>query len=117
MGFGIMGIVNLPYWGWMIGAFFLGFISSGESVPYGFILQSETPKQIMGRVSAVATSLQTFSMLIAPAVGSLLAKWLGVSLVLMGAGGATCLLGALVLIFIVRRINIQKDIHEKQFQA
>ncbi|QYF84857.1 hypothetical protein [Peribacillus frigoritolerans] len=50
-----MGIVNLPYWGWMIGAFFLGFISSGESVPYGFILQSETPKQIMGRVSAVTT--------------------------------------------------------------
>ncbi|MGE7186212.1 MFS transporter [Peribacillus sp. NPDC006672] len=117
MGFGIMGIVNLPYWGWMIGAFFLGFISSGESVPYGFILQSETPKQIMGRVSAVATSLQTFSMLIAPAAGSLLAKWLGVSIVLMGAGGATCLLGALVLIFIVRRINVQKDIKEKQFQA
>ncbi|WP_336866786.1 hypothetical protein [Peribacillus frigoritolerans] len=82
-----MGIVNLPYWGWMIGAFFLGFISSGESVPYGFILQSETPKQIMGRVSAVTTSLQTFSMLIAPAVGSLLAKWLGVSIVLMGPGG------------------------------
>ncbi|ECO1678101.1 hypothetical protein B8W99_28205 [Peribacillus simplex] len=59
MVLGIMGIVNLPYWGWMIRAFFLGFISSGESVPYGFILQSETPKQIMGRVSAV-THLYNF---------------------------------------------------------
>ncbi|MET3321071.1 UNVERIFIED_ORG: MFS family permease [Peribacillus simplex] len=117
MGLGSMEIVNLPALAWVIGAFFLGFMGSGESVPYGFILQSETPKQMMGRVSAAATSLQTFSMLIAPAVGSLLAKWLGVSFVLIGAGGATCLLGAIVLIFIVRRINVQKDMQEKQFQA
>ncbi|MGE7766974.1 hypothetical protein [Peribacillus sp. NPDC096540] len=42
---------------------------------------------MMGRVSAATTSLQTFSMLIAPAVGSLLAKWLGVSFVLMSRWG------------------------------
>ena len=117
MGLGSMGIVNLPQLGWVIGAFFLGFMGSGQSAPYGFVLQSETPKQMMGRVSAAATSLQTFSMLIAPAVGSLLAKWLGASIVLIGAGGATCLLGTIVLIFIVRRINVRNDMQEKHFQA
>ncbi|WP_340372859.1 MFS transporter [Peribacillus sp. FSL E2-0218] len=117
MGLGGMEIVQLPVLAWVIGAFFLGFMGSGESVPYGFILQSETPKQMMGRVSAASTSVQTFSMLIAPALGSLLAKWLGVSFVLMGAGGATCLLGAFVLIFIVRRISVQKEIREERFQA
>ncbi|WP_243521923.1 MFS transporter [Bacillus pseudomycoides] len=117
MGLGSMGIVNLPQLGWVIGVFSLGFMGSGQSAPYGFILQSETPKQMMGRVSAAATSLQTFSMLIAPAMGSLLAKWLGVSIVLIGAGGATCLLGTIVLIFIVRKINVRNDIQEKHFQA
>ncbi|WP_313431077.1 MFS transporter [Siminovitchia terrae] len=112
IGLGSIGIVNLPQFGWVIGAFFLGFMSSGESAPYGFVLQSETPKHMMGRVSAVATSLQTFSMLIAPAAGSLLAKWIGVSIVLIGAGGATCLLGTIVLIFIARN-----DVQEKHFQA
>lgn len=112
IGLGSIGIVNLPQVGWVIGAFFLGFMSSGESAPYGFVLQSETPKHMMGRVSAVATSLQTFSMLIAPAAGSLLAKWIGVSIVLIGAGGATCLLGTIVLIFIARN-----DVQEKHFQA
>ena len=117
MGLGGMEIVTLPTLAWMISAFLLGFLGSGESVPYGFVLQSKTPKQMMGRVSAAATALQNFSMLIAPALGSLLAQWLGVSFVLLGAGGATCLLGAIVLIFITRRNNVYKEIPNKQYQA
>lgn len=117
MGLGSMNVIELPPVGWMLGAFFLGLLGSGESVPYGFILQSETPKEMMGRVSAVATSLQTFSMLIAPTAGALLAKWLGVSVVLAGAGSATCLLGIIILLFIVKRMNIQKAATEKQVQA
>ena len=117
MGLGSMNVITLPHIGWLVGAFLLGFLGSGESVPYGFILQSETPKEMMGRVSAVATSLQTFSMLIAPTAGALLAKWIGVSAVLAGAGSATCLLGLVILLFIVRRIGKQKELEEKQIQV
>ncbi|WP_285768435.1 MFS transporter [Peribacillus sp. SI8-4] len=117
MALGSMEIIQLPRSAWVIGAFFLGFMGSGESVPYGYILQTETPKQLMGRVSAASTSLQTLSMLIAPALGSLLAKWIGISFVLLGAGGATCLLGTFILIFIVGKFTALNDIHEKRFQA
>ena len=117
MGLGSMNVITLPHIGWLVGAFLLGFLGSGESVPYGFILQSETPKEMMGRVSAVATSLQTFSMLIAPTVGALLAKSIGVSAVLAGAGSATCLLGLVILLVIVRRIGNQKESGEKQIQV
>ena len=117
MGLGSMNVLHLPHAGWLIGAFLLGVLGSGESVPYGFILQSETPKEMMGRVSAVATSLQTFSMLIAPTAGAILAKWLGVSAVLAGAGSATCVLGLVILLFIVKRISIQKETEEKQLQV
>lgn len=117
MGLGSMNVITLPHVGWLAGAFLLGLLGSGESVPYGFILQSETPKEMMGRVSAAATSIQTFSMLIAPTAGALLAKWLGVSTVLAGAGSATCLLGIIILLFVANRVNIQKNNGEKHYQV
>jgi MFS family permease len=117
MGLGSMGIIGFPPLAWGFAAFLLGFMASGESAPYGYILQSETPKQMMGRVSAAAASLQTFSMLMAPAAGSLLAKWLGVSHVLVGAGGATCFMAAFALLVVARKVNIQKDSQKKYLQS
>jgi MFS family permease len=105
IGFGSMGILNLPLFMWVVGAFLLGLLGSGEAVPYGYVLQSETPKQMMGRVSAAAMSLQTFSMLIAPAAGALLAKMASVAVVMIGAGTATCLLGGFVLLLLFRKIR------------
>lgn len=97
IGLGAKGIFELPKLGWMAGAFFLGILASAEGVPYGYVLQSETPKEIMGRVSAAAMSLQTFSMLVAPAAGAFLARLAGVSVVLIGAGIATFFLGSIAL--------------------
>lgn len=97
MGLGAKGIFELPKIGWMAGAFLIGILGSAEGVPYGYVLQSQTPKQMMGRVSAAAMSLQTFSMLVAPAAGALLAKLVGVPTVLIGAGIATFILGSIAL--------------------
>ncbi|KOP81897.1 MFS transporter [Cytobacillus solani] len=105
IGFGSMGILDLPLFMWVGGAFLLGLLGSGEAVPYGYVLQSETPKQMMGRVSAAAMSIQTFSMLIAPAVGALLAKLASVAAVMIGAGISTCLLGSFVLLFLLKKIR------------
>lgn len=98
IGTGVMGLFQLPKFLWIALAFALGILASAEGVPYGYVLQSETPKKLMGRVSSAATSLQTFSMLVAPATGALLAKLVGVSSVLIGAGIATFLLGATAIV-------------------
>jgi len=103
IGIGVLGIFELPKLLWMAGAFLLGLLASAEGVPYGYVLQSETPKNIMGRVSSAAASLQTFSMLVAPAAGALLAKSIGVSGVLIGAGIATFFLGTIALAFHLRK--------------
>lgn len=97
MGLGAKGVFELPKIGWMAGAFLIGVLGSAEGVPYGYVLQSQTPKQMMGRVSAAAMSLQTFSMLVAPAAGALLANLVGVPIVLIGAGIATFILGSIAL--------------------
>ncbi|MEN8699248.1 MFS transporter [Bacillus infantis] len=105
VGLGSFGILNFPQIVWLAGAFLLGFFGAGEAVPYGYVLQSETPQNMMGRVSAAAMGLQTFSMLIAPAAGALLAKLWGVSYVMAGAGSATCLMGAIVLLYVLRKLK------------
>ncbi|KON89287.1 macrolide transporter [Sporosarcina globispora] len=117
VGLGGLGFLEFPPLIWIIGACILGILGAGESVPYGYILQSETPKQMMGRVSAAAMSLQTFSMLIAPAAGALLAKSLGAPLVMIGAGMATTLLGLTMLMVIWKKSRSFKSISEKQLDG
>ncbi|WP_316568346.1 MFS transporter [Neobacillus sp. YIM B06451] len=98
IGLGGHRVFTLADWGWMIGAFMLGVLGASQSVPYGYVLQSETPSQLMARVSAAASALQTFSMLVAPAAGALLAKLISVPNVMLLAGTATTLLGACILV-------------------
>ncbi|MBT2680906.1 MFS transporter [Bacillus sp. ISL-35] len=112
IGVGVYGVFELPKILWMAGAFLLGILAAAEGVPYGYVLQSETPKNIMGRVSSAAASLQTFSMLVAPAAGAMLAKWIGVSGVLAGAGIATFFLGTIAL-----AINLRKNVEAKSIGA
>lgn len=111
IGFGAQGVFELPKVGWMAGAFLLGVLGSAQGVPYGYVLQSETPKQMIGRVSASAMSLQTFSMLVAPAAGALLAKFIGVPVVLIGAGIATFFLGAIALSIRISHESKKESIH------
>ena len=114
VGLGGLGLLNFPPLVWIIGACLLGLLGAGESVPYGYVLQSETPKQMMGRVSAAAMSLQTFSMLIAPAAGALFAKQLGASFVMIGAGLATTLLGSTMMMVIWKKSGSLQPISRKQ---
>lgn len=116
VGLGGLGILDFSPLIWIIGAGLLGLFAAGESVPYGYVLQSETPKHMIGRVSA-AMSIQTFSMLIAPIAGAMLAKFLGVSYVMLGAGMATTLLGGFMLLTIVKRGYSSKPIQGNQMDA
>lgn len=115
IGLGAMELFELPKVLWMAGAFLMGILGSLEGVPFGYVLQSETPKEMMGRVSAAAMSLQTFSMLVAPAAGAALAKWIGVSGVLMGAGTATFFLGTFALLIRLRQANEKTEL--KSFEG
>ncbi|WP_059169966.1 MFS transporter [Bacillus sp. FJAT-27445] len=98
IGLGGLKVFTLADLGWMFGAFLLGVLGASQSVPYGYVLQSETPGHLMARVSAAASSIQTFSMLFAPAAGAMLSKAIGVPNVLLCAGAATTLLGMGVLV-------------------
>ncbi|WP_174733740.1 MFS transporter [Mesobacillus harenae] len=116
LGLGCLGIFNLPRSGWLAGGFIIGILGSAQSIPYGYVLQAQTPKHMMARVSSTAMALQTFSMLIAPAAGALLAKWMGISIVMMGAGIATTLLGLYMIIFIVKALSSTSKLERNSVQ-
>ncbi len=117
IGLGGLEVLNFAPWVWVFGALFLGILGAAGAVPYGYILQLETPEHMMARVSSAATSLQTFSMLIAPAAGALLAKWAGVSYVMLGAGFATSLLGVSILLFISNKRQLNEQMEPSKIEV
>ncbi|SDM83661.1 MFS transporter [Bacillus sp. OK048] len=111
MGIGGMRLVEVPLLLWLVFAFILGAVGAGATIPFGYILQVQTPSQLIGRVSSVTQSSQTFAMLIAPAIGAVLAETIGVGLLVAIAGSMTVFLGliGLPIIFKLKQKVIVKE--------
>jgi hypothetical protein len=65
-------------------------------VPYGYVVQVETPPELLGRVFATAGGIQNAFLLMAPPLGAMLAELWGVGFVFTAAGIALALLGLVV---------------------
>ncbi|WP_394189202.1 MFS transporter [Paenisporosarcina quisquiliarum] len=104
-GLGGTGFLQIGVLMWIMIAFFIGVSGSAAMVPYGYILQIQTPESLMGRVSASANAFQNGSMLVAPALGAILAKWVGVGMVFLLAGIAILLAGIITSFFVPRVFN------------
>jgi hypothetical protein len=65
-------------------------------VPYGYVVQVETPPKLLGRVFATAGGVQNALLLMAPPLGAVLAELWGVGFVFTAAGIALALLGLVV---------------------
>ncbi len=105
VGLGALHIIKGEAALW-IGVFFLiGAIGAGSaSIPFGYILQTQTDPTMIGRVSAIGNSIQNSSMLVAPAVGGILAEKLGVGIVFVASGVAMSLLGFTFVPFSIRKM-------------
>ncbi|MGE7270757.1 MFS transporter [Brevibacillus panacihumi] len=79
---------------WVVIFAVTGAVGVGMTVPYAYLLQTQTPKELIGRVSAVAMAVQGIAIFTAPSLGAILGKWLGLGWVFVLAGGFTVLLGA-----------------------
>jgi MFS family permease len=86
------GLAWIPVW---LG---IGLSSAAIFVPYGYILQRETPPEMMGRVFASANSLQTAFQLAAPVLGAALAETIGIGFVLGAFGLGLSVVGLTVLL-------------------
>ncbi len=98
VGVAVMLGLNGTAVGWIPVWLGVGLAGAAMFVPYGYLLQVETPPEMMGRVSAAATGIQTTFQLLAPPLGAVLATSVGVGAVFGGAGVALALLGVAVLL-------------------
>jgi MFS family permease len=87
------GLTWIPVW------LAIGLSGAAVFVPYGYILQRETPPDMMGRVFATANGVQTTFQLSAPVVGAALAELTSIGLVLGIFGVGLSLVGLAVMAF------------------
>ncbi|GHO78500.1 MFS transporter [Ktedonobacter sp. SOSP1-85] len=96
IGLGIIIQLHIwpPFWTilWLLG----GLAVAAMIVPYGYLLQKETPPEMMGRVSGMANGIQTAFQFLAPLLGAIIADLFGVGNVFTVAGVALLLVGACV---------------------
>lgn len=81
---------------WAIVYVLIGLSAAAVFVPYGYVVQVETPPDLLGRVFATAGGIQNALLLMAPPLGAMLAERWGVGFVFTAAGIALALLGLLV---------------------
>lgn len=100
LGLGGRGDIQLPLYAWWLICFSWGMTASSTFIPYSYVIQTETPKELMGRVSSVSGALMSFNMMIAPLIGSSLMHTLGVGTVFGLAGALLVIFTSSALIFI-----------------
>ncbi|ASS74890.1 hypothetical protein CIG75_07775 [Tumebacillus algifaecis] len=96
--------------------FLLGCIGAGAAVPYGYVLQKETPSDIIGRVTGSANAISNFAMFVAPALGAVVAEWIGTGGVFAIAGTGTVLTGMVAMIA-VRGLEMTKGQAESKARS
>ena len=98
-GLGAMILVKLhsPVVGLFLLIVALGFCASGLLVAFPYLLMSQTPPEMVGRVSAFADFVPTCLQLAGPVVGAAIIAGAGVGWVFAIAGIAMSILGAIVL--------------------
>ncbi|MFG2791997.1 MFS transporter [Streptomyces sp. NPDC048419] len=89
--------VRAPALSWLPVTVGIGLCSAGILVVFGYIVQRDTPQELIGRVGTVALVVPTALQLAAPLAGAALAARVGIGWVLTGAGAGLALLGAVCL--------------------
>lgn len=104
IGFGGLGYISSQTAVWVLAFLLFGIVGAAATVPFGYILQTETPNHLMGRVSGVASAISNGSMLAAPAIGAALAKFIGVGGVFAAAGALMTVMALIVLLILPRLV-------------
>ncbi len=91
---------------WLLVYLLIGLSAAAVFVPYGYVVQVETPPALLGRVFATAGGIQNSFLLLGPPLGAVLAERWGVGFVFTAAGGGLTLLG-LVLFFLRPAVAMQ----------
>jgi len=81
---------------WVMVYLLIGLSAAAVFVPYGYVVQVETPPELLGRVFATAGGIQNAFLVMAPPLGAVLAELWGVGFVFTTAGIALALLGLVV---------------------
>lgn len=98
IGVAVVADLDAPSWSVLPLLALIGLGASGILIPWGYILQRETPAELLGRVTVTATAVPTVLAVCAPPIGALTAKALGVGAVFVLGGAGLVALGVVVFL-------------------
>lgn len=78
---------------WFVHFTLSGAVGVAMTVPYSYLLQTETPPDLIGRISSVSMAIQGVAIFTAPSFGAAIGDWLGLGAVFLIAGGLMMSLG------------------------
>jgi MFS family permease len=105
VGIGAFGFANGDLFFWMILFSIIGGVGTALTVPYGSILQIETNQNIIGRVTAISTALQSSASLLSPLLGAVMGKWFGLGTIFFISGCSFVLLGMISLLLLKKQVR------------
>jgi len=115
LGIGGMLSFQLPTLVWSAMAFCAGVCAAFTTVPFGYILQTETPSHLIGRVTGSSNALQNVSTFLAPLLGASLAAAFSTNFVFLGAGVGLVLLGGIsTMTVLANKSRDSSNIEQKQ---
>ncbi|ASS75148.1 hypothetical protein CIG75_09250 [Tumebacillus algifaecis] len=110
IGLGGLGYINAGLAMWFVYFLFFGIFSAAATIPFSYIIQKETPKHLIARVSGVSTATQAASMLLAPAVGAWMTSLIGIGGTFAAAGLFMAIIAVLVLLMLNRILQEKKGV-------
>ncbi|MFD2168744.1 MFS transporter [Tumebacillus lipolyticus] len=110
IGLGGLKVITVGLWMWFLYFLFFGIFSAAAMIPFSFIIQKETPKHLIARVSGVSTATTALSMLLAPALGAWLSSLIGIGGTFVIAGLFMSLIAVIVLLLLSRILNEKQDV-------
>lgn len=109
IGLGGMNIVHGSIFFWCVVCLIVGALGAGTSVPFGYLLQSETPPELMGRVFSVSNAMQGVMLLAAPMIGVAFGRALGIGAVFAFSGVMLALTAVVYLIY-TKKTNVRPTV-------
>ncbi|WP_433745801.1 MFS transporter [Falsibacillus pallidus] len=97
VGVGCYGFAHGNILFWIVIFAIIGCVGTALFVPYGYILTTETPQHLLGRISAFSTAVQSAASLFAPIIGASLGHWFGLASVFITSAISFILLGSISL--------------------
>jgi len=109
VGLGGTHAIVLPFIVWMLLFAIMGAAAAVINVPFGYLVQTETPEHLIGRAFGAVGAIISGTFLLSPPLGAAFSEWIGVGGVFAAVGVLLTVFASVVLLLSSRMRPVAKQ--------